>query len=514
MNKFLSALFALLIIVGSVTAQVSPKEGSMLNYRLIGFSPFNGVQRGNYAIQIASGDIASDTAFKNNIIKTVVCKTGRAIAEVPSFGSRYTWRVVTFKGHAIKSFSKLYHFQTAPISDLDTSLVRVRVMKHAEKYKDAYVLLDGNRAMYDMEGQLVWYLPKNKGYDSNVRDLKVAPEGTFTLLSNNNALEINYDGELLWKGPDDGKVSGGPHEQYHHEFTRLSNGHYMVLGSENVLVKTAPSTNENFITFSGLDEEMMKKDSTVNQVPFGTVIEYDVQGNVVWSWKASDYFKKSELAKYAPENGVNALGPILHMHENAFFFDEKEKVVYVSFKNISRIVKVKYPEGIVLNEYGEQYKPGVPVEGNGLYCNQHACKRSAVGCLFLFNNNGCNPGGLPKIKKLAEPANKEEPLKKIWEYTCTVERGVPVQFHTGGNVSELPDQSLFVCMGSDYSKLFIVDSDKDILWSALPEKWNKEKETWQPLPQYRASILHDPAQIEQLIFNTGEPLANKQASAR
>src|ERR1700750_742311 len=110
MNKFLITFFALLIIAHHGYAQILPKEGSKLNYRLFGFVPFpNTPQRGNYAIQVASGDISSDTAFKKNIFKTAVCKSGHAIVEVPSFGSSYTWRVVSFKGHAVKSFSKLYH---------------------------------------------------------------------------------------------------------------------------------------------------------------------------------------------------------------------------------------------------------------------------------------------------------------------------------------------------------------------------------------------------------------------
>ncbi len=40
----------------------------------------------------------------------------------------------------------------------------------------------------------------------------------------------------------------------------------------------------------------------------------------------------------------------------------------------------------------------------------------------------------------------------------------------GGNVIELPDGSLFSCMGGSYSKVFIVNMNKEILWSALPEK--------------------------------------------
>ena len=94
----------------------------------------------------------------------------------------------------------------------------------------------------------------------------------------------------------------------------------------------------------------------------------------------------------------------------------------------------------------------------------------------------------------------------MWEYDCTVpgldirDRGIN-DFRTGGNVSELPDQSLFVCMSSTvYTGLFIVNRDKEILWSARLEKWNELNKKWVGAFQYRASICSR-EEMERLIWN-------------
>ena len=100
-----------------------------------------------------------------------------------------------------------------------------------------------------------------------------------------------------------------------------------------------------------------------------------------------------------------------------------------------------------------------------------------------------------------EPANNKGTLKKIWEYQCTVEGNNDRKFNHGGSVTELPDGSMFVCMASNYSKVFIVNHDKKTLWSAIPEKWNATYRKWVDTHQYKASIISR-EQLEKLIWNS------------
>jgi hypothetical protein len=117
-----------------------------------------------------------------------------------------------------------------------------------------------------------------------------------------------------------------------------------------------------------------------------------------------------------------------------------------------------------------------------------------------------------------EPTSGKTGLEKIWEYQCTPDginrrkqlsvpqkdlNGRLLQAHhtSGGNVIEMPDNSLFVSMSGPYCKVFIVSQDKEILWSALPEKRNPVEKEWNPVSEYRASIITR-EQLENVIWNS------------
>ena len=64
-------------------------------------------------------------------------------------------------------------------------------------------------------------------------------------------------------------------------------------------------------------------------------------------------------------------------------------------------------------------------------------------------------------------------------------------------------KSMFVSMGSPYSKVFIVDTNKHENWSAISEKYDRDTEKWAPFPQsnlYRASFVSR-NELEHMIWN-------------
>ncbi len=492
MYQILYCLFIFSIISDQLWSQVKPKEYSELNYRLIGFS-FPGKGKINKCkLEIASGNYDEANAFEKNIIESLECKARRIIAKVPLWGKPYTWRVVYENDQAKIIKSPLYHFSTLPGRNMDTSNVRLRVMENKEKYKDAYVLLDHNKAMYDMNGDPVWFLPDMPASKAFPRDLKLSPQGTITFLLKGHIYEVNYDGTVVWQGPNTGEVSGDREEYYNHEFTRLNNGHYMVLGEESRYWN--PELKNGKIA-----ADAGKTDMNASKSQFGTLIEYDEKGKEIWSWKSSGYFLHSDLYHNTPGS---LLTPTIDVHINSFYFDEKAKIIYVSFRNISRIVKLKYPEGKVLDTYGEIYKAGLPEKGNNLFCQQHSIKWSEKGYLYMFNNNSCNPKKLPTVLAVQKAPNGD--MEKTWEYVCSMDGNYTGSFIQGGNVIELSDNLFFVSMGVPYSKIFIVNRDKEILWSALPEKWNPDQKKWDVIGQYRSSIILDKKKLEKLIWNTEE----------
>jgi hypothetical protein len=109
---------------------------------------------------------------------------------------------------------------------------------------------------------------------------------------------------------------------------------------------------------------------------------------------------------------------------------------------------------------------------------------------------------MPTIVKLKETAAGGAP-EKMWEYECTIDDTAKnrYQFPSGGNMVLLPDSSLFVNMGGSYSKFSIITPQKQLLWSALPERYDAENKAWVPAAGYRASIIKSRAELEQLIWN-------------
>ncbi len=504
MYKAITVLLFFYIIPHQLQSQIVPKEGSTLHYRLIGFSFPARAQPGKYNIEIAAGNYYSEDSFIKHIIKSVDARNNKIIAEVPSFGAPYTWRSVFTANNSTIINSALHHFSTKIIPGVNPDRIRFRILKPAKKYQNALVFLDANKAMYDMSGNPVWYLPDIEGLineNSEVRDLKLSPQGTITfILDDKRAYEIDYNGNILWKGPNNENDDNDIH--YHHEFTRLANGNYMILGTESVLLKLKYYYPKDSIAI--VSDTTAKRDSNTYYptFPFGMITEYDKKGQVVWSWKTSENLDRNGLYYYSPKRSRNRFD----VHLNAFFFDEKNKHIYLGFRNISWIIKIQYPGRKIMNVYGEIMKKGIPQKGNDLFYGQHSIRRSSDGYLYVFNNNAYSLNNLPDITLFKEPSPGNGRLEKIWEYKCTADgenelNGTVYGFTTGGNAVEMPDHSLFVSMNDPYGKIFIVGRNKEILWSGIAEKWMPSEKKWKTMTQYRASIISSPKEIERLIWN-------------
>jgi len=516
------SLVLLFFVPFTLSSQIFPKEGSKLNYRIIGFS-FPQLKDARCKLEIARGNYSTAGTFNKNIITSTDCASGNMIAEVPSFGCDYTWLVKYAGKHTVNS--DLHHFSTLMSAKVDTAIKRLRIASAARGYKDAYIFLDGTRVLYDMSGNPVWFLPDSSfsiTESTNVRDIKLSPFGTITFLTDDEVYEINYDGAILWKGPNTGEVSGAATELYHHEFTRLQNGHYMALGGERPLWKLQryDSSSEDTVA-----NPVIRQDSFFYQrMQFGTVIEYDEHGKVVWSWKSSDYFKESDLYKREMAGG---LFDTRDVHENSFFFDEKAGIVYVSFRDISRLVKVNYRAGTISAVYGNAYEPGMEGTGNELFCGQHSIGVTQDGYLYLFNNNALAQNDFPKLIMMQEPREGTGELIKIWEYTLTLEGlsereqnaynkyterlqlmqtrqkspHLKQRLTSGGSVTELPDRSFLASMNGPFSKIFIINRNKEIMWNAVPERRQSKDSLWNLCPTYKANIITGPKSFEQLIWN-------------
>ena len=497
---FAACVFLFSLFDAQANSQILPAENDTLNYRLIGFSVPSTTKAISYKLEIALGRINNQHDFEKNIIYTATEKDNRIIAVVPEFGKEYTWQISSRKRNGkVKGKSPLYHFYTGADVHVDTSKYRVKVLTNNIKDKKLFVFIDYLGALYDLDGRPLWYLPRT--VDSlpfeTVRDLKLTPQGTLTFLQNAgniNAYEVDYDGSVLWKAPNDGRISNDTSEFYHHEFTRLANGHYLIAGREDFSIEIQ---NDNKKNSSGRKNERLifeKNGKFYRQATFPTLIEYDSAGHIAWSWKFSNYFTRNGLM--LPLDSIDEQYHSSHL--NSFECDETNKVIYLSLRNLNSIWKISYPGGEVIAKYDAP-----KVSGDILYRAQHSVRLSGDGNLLMYNNNSerhnRNETGSSFVTIIKEPVTANMPYL-IWTFPCDIDTLARHQTATGGSVAELTDRSILVSMGSA-NRHFIVNREKEVLWNAITEM-NNGAGQWVPFGSYRNAPVEGVDQIERMIFRT------------
>jgi hypothetical protein len=369
-----------------------------------------------------------------------------------------------------------------------------------------YLLTDGARTIYDLNGNPVWYLTDEASHNLGTNEMKVTSHGTITMLLGSDAYEVDYNGKQLWKAPTElTSVEDSLNKiNYHHEFTKLNNGHYMAFGNPTLKA----DKNNMYQTHLQKTGERLRFFKSPLQ---SQLYEYDQSGKLVWKWDASQYYAQSDILALYKENYAKHA---IHGHENSFYFDQKNSAIYISFVTFNRIIKISYPSGEILKTYGTIYKakghadPALTKKSpefalkNEFFNGQHSCKLNANGELYMLNNNINDTASFPKISIFKEEEGaKMGGLKKIWEYECKVaNKAGPINNGGGGCVEQMPDGNMFVLMNNPYSRAMIISQDKKILWNAQLERKNENNE-WSILPSYRTSIVSR-AQLEQLIMSS------------
>ena len=491
-----------LLMSFSLYAQTIPAENDTLNYRIINFTVPENEKAVFYTFQVARGTNNNQQFFNKNSINKVTTDNAHTLMTVPKLGEDYTWSV-TYLNRKKKEIgrSPLYHFRVGMPAYADTSQVRLRVINNEIANKELWLLCDGNKCMYDLDGYPVWYLKEIPGMtdaDGSIRDLKITDDNTFTFLTNKGGYEVDYNCNILWSTPDSLKVFSDGSLFYHHEFTKMSNGHYMVAGKEEISVPlpadadTARLKNNNNIT--GVNGRYYKK------IPSGLIAEYDAGKKLVWQLKLAQYFTDADyFANKLPSGDYTS-----ETHLNSFYLDEQNNHLYTSFRNTNCVIKVTYPEGKLLARYNG-VAPGNERKGDkkgnspddALFRGQHCVRTYNNGTLSLLNNGfEKKKNGISTVLYLKEDTENKK-LEKIWEFPCNIDNQAQPYAPSGGSVYQLDNKDILVSMGSA-SRTFIVSPDKKVLWNAVTEML-RDDGTWQKMAQYRATPIEGVSRLQQIF---------------
>lgn len=492
-----------LFIAGSIYAQEFPGDGDTLNYRLAGFlaRPVANAVKYHFEVSVPS-------VQKKSVSAVILSKTensNRTIILLPSFNREYMWRVKYLdKKNRIITTSPYIHFRTGYYPTIDTQLYRLKILNSKKNRKDIYILMDHTAVIYDLQGQPVWYMPSTKlTTDKNLqlRDIKPTGHGTFTATGSNAAFEFDYNGKKIWEAPNNGEVSGENSENYHHEFTKLKSGNYMVAASQkkDLRIPAHYKIDEQYIIggmFIKKGEDYYKEIKTDN------LIEYDSNGKVVWYWKATDHFSDSEFIN---TKGLSANSLAEDMHMNSFFFDENEHIIYLGFRNLNEVIRIEYPSGKILKRYGTIWLNDTLKSNTRMFYGQHCIIKTAKGKIYLFDNNtnhqliNDNADSNPVSHAIIlEENNSKTGIKKIWDFSCDIDSNAEAYCTSGGSVVGLYNGDMLVNMGNA-GRIFIVGKDKKVSWNALPQLIDGNGK-WIPVGQYRANYIKSD-DISTFIFN-------------
>ena len=419
-----------------------------------------------YLVQVAFDN--GTESFSDLLVTQKDSATATLISGL-GFGKKYVWRYKGIGNNVNSTWHGPYNFEISADSLLSKNLVNLAVTQNdSNQTAGGLIMNDCTHSITDRQGNLVWYLPrvkwhvlpekKNLNVKPQIFDLRYTPAGTITYLAEGHATEITVNGDTLFTAPDDGKVAGGNTESYNHDFKRTPWHTYMVLGQ--TMWRPLPPYKDTASVQKKYAARQWLNGKEYGAAEFGTVMEYDQKGKLLWSWNSTEYFDKNPLSPQPDSPAVNAE---LKPHINAFSVDRKNEYVYVGFRNVSRIVKVEKKTGKVVNSWGPKFPSGEAKQVLKLY-QQHDATVLDDNSLAVFNNNDY-PGtdSLPAAIVFYQQPQNGNYIK--WQYTCRFDSIDKNANRNGGNVDLLKNGNYLICTGN-MNKIIEVTPAKQIVWQA------------------------------------------------
>lgn len=438
---------------------IKPEPGSVLNHTQIMFEYPAVKKAADYRI-VVSELVPVKNGSKTDTTKTVVVEQAdhstATLIDGLKFGSRYSWYYLAFDATG-KQLSKSpeYRFSTHYFPETDPAVNRFRVIKNNRQAVSGLVTMDYAHVIVNREANPVWCLNPVIGEISPsdlIRDMRITPQGTITLLTTHQVYELDINGKILWKGPNDGKISGDKTEYYHHDFKRLPNGNYMAMSNE-IIVKKLPDGSDTV------------------RVNYGTLIEYPYFGKPVWVWHSKSYFKDSEIFNSKTPQGK----PQASLHLNAFSVDQNGEYVYAGFRDMNRVLKIRKSTGEVVGDYG-----------NKLFWHQHDANVLSDGTIAVFNNDSIDDPKITSSAVVFRPGTASGQKPEVtWKMDCKFDSLSDGKSVKMGSIDLLPNDHFLINMGG-VNRIIEVTRDKKILWDVMPETFVREQNKWEPSKQYRS----------------------------
>lgn len=459
------SFFFIIFLNNNINAQYLPKDGAKLNYNQIYFECPKIKNVDSYRIYLAYDSSENKQDFMTYLIKSKTSNININKIDGLKFGKKYKWFVETLLKNKEILKSDIHYFSLYECPYSDTTKYKFKQYYSSNsQIEDGIIWLDQIHCAINRDLEVVWFLAPiidDFTEDKQVRDFRVYRDGTISFMANEDAYHITKDLNILWKAPNQGKISGEKKENYHHSFEKLENGNYIILGNQYIELETIDP-----------------KDSLSKKIEFTTIIEYNINNEIVWSWKSIDNMPLDLLSNSESNS-------IYNTHCNSLSVSKNGAKILLGFRDISRVIEIEKATGKIIRSMGKKLnKTDTLVFETDLFKFPHDAKYISDNIVSILNNNDPKNGAISSLDFYAFPKNKKQTLKRIFYFKFDFDNITNGKSAKLGNAQFLSNKNILINQGAANRIVEISFKTKMPLWDLYITK-KYANSGWNIFPIYR-----------------------------
>lgn len=199
--------------------------------------------------------------------------------------------------------------------------------------------------------------------------IKLLPDGTLLFTQDNDALQVDELGNVLWKVSAASLGVAG----FHHDIIEMPNGHYMAM---------------SYV----FKDVFLDADQKTHHVCGDLLVEFDRQGHKLWTWNSFDYLDAQRIhSGYEGFVTDPATGEDSNdwTHGNGILYQPEDDTVLLSMRHQDWVIKIDRKTGAILWRLGPD--GDFKLTSGEWFWHQHSPQWQSDGSLLLYDNGVANP---------------------------------------------------------------------------------------------------------------------------
>jgi hypothetical protein len=292
-----------------------------------------------------------------------------------------------------------------------------------------------HQMIIDASGHVVYYRPVT-GFFAG--DFKQQINGKMSYCAGNQFIIMDSTFTII-----DSVTTMGGIDFDIHDLQILPNGHYLLLGNEDVTMDLSSYNMFNQVGDPG---------SANATVTAGVLQELDSNHNVVWEWHSINNFNFDDVDEFFLNDSTH----VDWTHMNSIEMDTDSNII-ISSRHFDEITKINRQDSTVMWRLGGKANQFTFVNDSDMFLAQHDARRLPNGHLLLYDN-GRGPNPVHKASAKEYELDEDSLIATlVWSYS----EADTVYSRSQGNCQRLSNGSTLISWGdprNEYMVFSVVDS--------------------------------------------------------